>query len=299
MARMMHYLAAGALLFNGTVLAGQTRSQTNSSAAAGSSGSNQAQVSGQANTGTSTNTNQTGSLTAGTALKAELNQAVDSKKAKQGDAVTAHTTDVIKLNGQVAIPQGTKLIGHVTRASARSKGDADSVLAIQFDRAELKDGREIPLQANLQALAAEQRVAPVGPDDLQPAGNAGNIEGGAAGAGAAGNRGTVGGVGNTVGTAASGAASTVPRTTQDATDTVNSTAGSAGAAAKTETGLSPSGELLPTSRGVFGLSGMSLNANANAAEGSVISSTGKNVHLDSGTRMLLVMQAPASASTQR
>ena len=301
MARMIHYLAAGALLVSGTVLAGQTTtSQTNSSGAAGSSGSKQTQVSGQANTGTSTNTNQTGSLAAGTALKAELNQAVDSKKAKQGDVVTAHTTDAIKLNGQVAIPKGTKLIGHVTRASARSKGDADSVLAMQFDRAELKDGRGIPLQANLQAVAAEQRVAPVGPDDLQPAGNAGNIEGGAAGAGAAGNRGTVGGVGNTVGTAASGAASTVPRTAQDATDTVNSTVSSTGnAEGKVETGLSPSGELLPTSRGVFGLSGMSLNANANATEGSVISSTGKNVHLDSGTRMLLVMQAPTSASTQR
>jgi hypothetical protein len=34
-------------------------------------------------------------------------------------------------------------------------------------------------------------------------------------------------------------------------------------------------------------------AGSNATEGSVITSTGKNVHLDGGTRMLLVSQANA------
>jgi len=112
----------------------------------------------------------------------------------------------------------------VTRASARSKGDADSTLAIQFDRAVLKDGHEVPLQVTIQALASDQRAAAVNPDELQPAGN---IEAGAAGAGTAGNRGVVGGVGSTVGGAASGAASTVPRTVQDQTGAVNSTVGGA------------------------------------------------------------------------
>jgi hypothetical protein len=42
------------------------------------------------------------------------------------------------------------------------------------------------------------------------------------------------------------------------------------------------------------LNGLNLNAAAsNATEGSVITSAGKNVHLDSGTRMLLVTQAQA------
>jgi hypothetical protein len=45
---------------------------------------------------------------------------------------------------------------------------------------------------------------------------------------------------------------------------------------------------------VFGLNGLSLNtAASNATEGSVITSVGKNVHLDSGTRMLVVSQARA------
>ena len=293
MARTIHCLTAAALMLSGTVAQAQTSAQTS-----GAAGTNRTQASGQASAGTSASTNDTGSVAAGTALNAELSQSVDSKKAKAGDPITARTTEAIKRDGQVVIPKGTKLIGHVTRASAKSKGDADSALAVQFDRAILKDGREMPLQATVQALAAEPRVAAVGPEDLQPAGN---IEGGAAGAGSAGNRGVVGGVGSTVGAAASGAASTVPRTTENATGAVNSTVSSAANAnGRAEAGLSQSGELLPTSRGVFGLNGLNLNANAaNSTEGSVITSAGKNVHLDSGTRMLLVTQAATSASARR
>jgi len=38
---------------------------------------------------------------------------------------------------------------------------------------------------------------------------------------------------------------------------------------------------------------------ANSTEGSVITSAGKNVRLDSGTKMLLVTQASTSASAER
>ena len=113
--------------------------------------------------------------------------------------------------------------------------------------------------------------------------------------------GVVGGVGNTVGSAASGAASTVPRTTQDAGATANSTAGAAAnTTARAEGGLTPAGDLKPTSRGIYGLNGLSLNANAaNTTEGSLIIAAGKNVHLDSGTRMLLVAQAGLSSSVEK
>jgi hypothetical protein len=58
--------------------------------------------------------------------------------------------------------------------------------------------------------------------------------------------------------------------------------------------LNAAGQLTSNSQGVFGLNGLNLNAAAsNATEGSVITSAGKNVHLDSGTRMLLVSQMPA------
>jgi hypothetical protein len=273
MARIIHLIAAGTLLISASGGFCQTTSQGN------------VQNPGD---------QAAASLTAGTTLNAQLSRSLDSKKAKPGDMVTAQTTEAVKVDGKIVIPSNTKLVGRVTRARARAKGDADSVLAVQFDRAVLKDGHEMPLQVTLQAMAADQAITrPVNGDDLQPMGN---IEGGAAGAGAAGNRGTVGGVGSTVGGAASGAASTVPRTI-DQSGTVNSTTGAAGQVAG---GVDSSGELKPTSRGVYGLSGLTLNANAsNAADGAVIISAGKNVHLDSGTRLLLVAQATTSASAQR
>lgn len=284
--------AVGVLAVTGAVISAQTSAQ------AGAQASGRTNV--QAN-GTATPGEQSASLAAGTALNAELSQSVDSKKAKQGDVVTAHTTEAVKSDGKVVMPKGTKLVGHVTRATARAKGDADSALAVQFDRAILKDGQEMQLQVTIQALASGESPAAVSGDDLQPAGGVG---GGAASGGIAG-RGAAGGVASTVGGAASGAASTVPRTTQDATGAVNSTASSAATAtgrtsAGAGSGLNAAGQLTSASRGVFGLRGLSLNANAaNSTEGSVITSEGKNVRLDSGTRMLLVTQAGTSTSARR
>jgi hypothetical protein len=81
--------------------------------------------------------------------------------------------------------------------------------------------------------------------------------------------------------------------------TLNSAASAGGSIASTPKGavggLNAAGQFSSNSQGVFGLNGLNLNAaGSNATEGSVITSAGKNVHLDSGTRMLLVSQANAS-----
>lgn len=299
---IFNLVAGSALILSGAIFFAQT------------SNAQEAQAGAAANSQANANANEKnqaaqGSLAAGTAINAELDKSLDSKKAKVGDAVTARTTEAIKEDGKVVLPKGTKLIGHVTRASARSKGDSDSTLAMQFDRAEMKGGQEISVQLNVQAMAAAPGAASIGGDDLQSMGSAG------AGA-AAGGRGAAGGVASTVGGAASGAASTVPRTTQGAAGTVNSTVDSttnaaagvstsAGAAVQGTSqgavgGVNSSGRLAANSRGVFGLNGLSLSADSsNAAQGSVIASAGKSVQLDSGTRMLLVAQANTSASAQR
>lgn len=294
MARTMTILAAALL----TTAAPAMAQSAGGGAQAGAS--TQAQAGGvsaqtSANAAASANASQEGSLAAGTALSAQLDQTVDSKKAKPGDAVTAKTVDAIRANGKTILPKGTKLVGHVTKATAKSKGDAESMLAVQFDHAILKGGQEIPLQASVQALAAAQSVtsATVGGDDLQPAGPTGGGGGGRAG-------GAVGGATNAAGSAVGGAASTVGRTAGEATGAVNSTVGGAANASRGGTGLGAGGQLVATSRGVFGLEGLALGANAsNSEEGSVITSTGKNVHLDSGTRMLLVTQSATSVSAQR
>jgi hypothetical protein len=53
-------------------------------------------------------------------------------------------------------------------------------------------------------------------------------------------------------------------------------------------GLTSTGRLASNSSGVFGLEGLSINSTASSVtQGSMIVSPTKNVHLDSGTQMLL------------
>src|SRR5436305_15305567 len=124
----------------------------------------------------------------------------------------------------------------------------------------------------------------------------GGLSGSAAGSGMAGGRGAIGGVSS----AAGGAVGTVTNTAATAggvaSGTVDSAASAggnaAGASRRAVGGLNASGQLTSNSQGVFGLNGLNLNAAVSSAtQGTVITSTGKDVHLDSGTRMLLVTQA--------
>src|SRR6202051_1158250 len=91
----------------------------------------------------------------GTIINAELTSSLDSKKAKPGDAVNARTVTDLKTNdGRTVLPKGTKIIGHVTQASARGAGQPESSLGLVFDKAILKTGQEIPLNAAVQAVGA-------------------------------------------------------------------------------------------------------------------------------------------------
>src|ERR1700738_2800481 len=109
----------------------------------------------------SENASSDASLAGGTVINAALNSSVDSKKAKPGEQITAHTVETVKsTDGRAILPKGTKLIGHVTKASARSNGQGEAMLAIQFDKALLKDGQEVPLNnVVIQAVAAPSHEA--------------------------------------------------------------------------------------------------------------------------------------------
>jgi hypothetical protein len=265
-----------------SVEAGKTQAQASGNTSAASAASAQ---NGQAN----------GSLASGTAFNAALSSPIDSKKCKPGDPVNAHSTEAVKSEGRTVIPKGTKLVGHVTQASARAKGESESSLGIVFDKAILKSGEEIPLNVTIQALASAQGNASGAVADMDAMGGMGTS---AAGSGMAGGRGALGGVTS----AAGGATGTVTNTAANvggvAGGTVNSAASAGGAISGASKGavggLNSAGQLTSNSQGVFGLNGLNLNAAAsNATEGSVITSAGKNVHLESGTRMLLVSQAQA------
>ena len=263
-----------------SVQAGQTQAQASGGASASTAASAQ---NGQAS----------GSVTSGMAFNAELSSPVDSKKCKPGDAVNAHTTEAVKSEGKTVIPKGSKLVGHVTQASARAKGESESALGVVFDKAILKNGQEIPLSAGIQAIAAAQSgVSAAGPD-MDAMGGTGSS---AAGSGMAGGRGAVGGVtsaaGGAVGTVTNTAANVGGAAGGAVTTAANAGGSVTGASKGAVGGLNAVGQLTSNSQGVFGLNGLNLSAAAsNATQGSVITSAGKNVHLDSGTRMLLVSQA--------
>lgn len=92
----------------------------------------------------------------GTTLNAVLSDTVDARKSKPGDTVKAKTSEDLKAGGQVVIPRGAKLVGHVTEAQPAAKSDEQARLGIVFDRAELKDGHQIPLHTSFYALAAPE-----------------------------------------------------------------------------------------------------------------------------------------------
>ena len=216
---------------------------------------------------TSENAASEASLAGGTAINAVLNSSLDSRKAKTGEQITAHTTDAVKSSdGRVILPKGTKLIGHVTQATARSKDQKESMLAIQFDKAVLKDGQEVPLHnAVLQAVAAPPQQSSSFATDTDRMG---------AGAGPPRSNPSM-----------SGSRGARPEGTPT---------GQSYPADNPRGGPDAAGPLSANARGVYGLDGVRLSANANG-EGAMLTSNNKSVHLDGGTRLLLTVQ-PQSAS---
>jgi hypothetical protein len=82
----------------------------------------------------------------------KLEKSIDSKKLKEGDIVVFQTIAALHSRSGLMIPSGAKVIGHVTQAQARSKGNPDSTLAIVFDKIEYSKGEDIPIKGTLQAV---------------------------------------------------------------------------------------------------------------------------------------------------
>jgi hypothetical protein len=255
-----------------------------------------------ANSSASTTSANTKHAQAGTASSSEMNatlsKPVDARKAKPGDEVTATNDRDAKAADGTSIKRGSKLVGHVTKArpldkSASGSADSASMLSIVFDKAILKDGHEVPLNATIQAVSAAESEASLGS-------NAGGAGMSAVGSGAGSARGTgggllggahgaVGGGLNTAGGLAGGVGHGVSGTAGAVTGATAHSAGAVG-------GLNSSGMLTSGSKGVFGLNGLEFaSSSTGSAEGSVITSATRNVRLDGGTRMLLSNSAGGSA----
>jgi hypothetical protein len=265
-----------------------TSAQSQGSVKADKSGA-QASGYGSASTSTSANAGKSSAdISNGTKIDATLANSLDAKKNKPGDRVEARTTQDVKQDGKVVMKKGTRLVGHVTEAQARTKDQSQSQLGIVFDHALMNNGQEIPLNATIQALAAAQSstAATAGSDDLMASGGGIGAASGAAHSGG----GLVGGVASTAGATAGTVMNTAGSASGNAGATLDAATHSAGAVG----GLSSAGHLASNSSGVFGLEGLSINSAASSAtQGSMIVSPTKNVHLDSGTQMLLSVSGQA------
>jgi len=200
-----------------------------------------------------------GQMPAGTVIVAELSKSLDAKKVKPGDKIEAKTSMDLLSQGKVVIPRDTKIVGHVIEAKAHSKDSPDSMLGIAFDRMLLKEGRELPMQAAIQAMAR-----PLQNPAFQGSGPMSDNGGMPSSAPMPGGGGMSGG----------GARSSTPSTYPT----------SAGADAPASGGPAPLG---PASKGVVGMKGLELKS---AGPASVITSEKDNVHLDSGTQLILRTQ---------
>jgi len=84
---------------------------------------------------------------------AQLDTPINSKSAKQGDVVTAKLTSTVKTPQGVELPRGTKLLGHVDQVTASDAKNA-SKLVLTFDKAQLKDGKEVAIKATIAGVTA-------------------------------------------------------------------------------------------------------------------------------------------------
>src|SRR5581483_5544495 len=153
---------------HGTVGSSQSTAVSAGPAGARAESNTSAQVDQQANAGNAKHDSgkdqhaqksdaaASGQLASGTTLQVMLLKPLDARKNKPGEAIVARTTATAKSASGVVIPKGSQVFGHVTRASARSKGESESALGLAFDRAVLKDGSQVPLNVAVQAVAAAQ-----------------------------------------------------------------------------------------------------------------------------------------------
>ncbi len=93
--------------------------------------------------------------------QAQLDNTLDTKKAKQGEAVTAKLMENVQVPDAQPLPKNTVLEGHVEQVRA-SDHKSDSMMVITFDKAKMKDGQEVPIKATVIAMTEPQSMQQAG-----------------------------------------------------------------------------------------------------------------------------------------
>ncbi len=189
-------------------------------------------------------------------IHAVLEKLVHPKKVKVGDAVSARLTDSTKLNDGTELPKGTHIVGKVTEIKLKADKEGPSKLGLLFDKAQLKDGKEIPLTMALVSVAPHWEQGGVDP------------------------------------VAADNGASSAGRVTQ-MSQAAGRTDGSAGGDTLTKgLGIRASTSVSETAMrpGVCYVPDMTIASYSMGEPGTVLQSSKNTVYLDSGSRLLLLVQ---------
>lgn len=96
-------------------------------------------------------------LEAGTIIHVSLVTPVSAGKNKSGEEVIAKTTwDVRSDDGALVLPVGSTIVGHIAKVSVRSREQRVSAVWIVFDHALLKDGTNVSMALAIQAIGRPQ-----------------------------------------------------------------------------------------------------------------------------------------------
>ena len=104
-------------------------------------------------------------LPPGTALEARLSVTTGSRISHRGDPIEATIIAPVSVGGRILIPQGSRLLGSVTNATAVGLGLKHSTASVTygFQTLVLPDGTGIPLSARLVEIdTAKERVDDLG-----------------------------------------------------------------------------------------------------------------------------------------
>lgn len=217
----------------------------------------------------------TAPLGVGTAFNATLTGDLDTRKARTDDPVSAEVAEDVKYERSVVLPRGTRIVGHVVRASSSGESPfGEAALFVQFDNAVLRDGEKVILNAGIQALAGNSvppgREGDSGEPELMP---------------------------GVVPAAIPGVSQTgvVLAATRDTPLRLRLPAD---IPARPVGELDSNGLFSPESQGAWGRPDLKLyTPTSDGSHGTVMLSSQKNIHLEKGTRLLLVVQPPPPAAT--
>jgi len=218
-------------------------------------------------------------LGVGTAFNASLVDTLDTRKLKAGDPVTAETSEDVSYQRCMIFPKGTKIVGHVVRVTSGGHGRAGSAIFIQFDKASVKDGQDVILNAGIQALAVGA-VAPMPSGTPKPGATSGQVPVAQ----------------DSAGSKESSDALVVSTLYQEPRGTLRP---------PVVRGLESAGEFnsnglfTADSKGAFGRPDLKVyTPTSEGSHGSVLVSSRKNMHLDAGTHLLLVVQPPPNVDSE-